>query len=117
MLGAQHERRPTTVLIADNRAEDRRQLRVVLEGMGHTVVETSNGQEALASIRTARPDVIVSAVLMPGVDGFELCRQLQQDPDLRHVPCVFTTATSGPQYAELAQDVGAVRLILKPVDP
>jgi PAS domain S-box-containing protein len=114
----QPEPRAATFLIVDDSAEDRQRLRVVLEGMGHAVIEVSNSQQALAEARRTRPDIILSDIHMPGADGFELCRRLQQDPDLRHVPFVFVTAAySAPQYQKFAQDVGAVRVLSKPLKP
>lgn len=107
----------TTVLIADDRAEDRRLLRLVLERMGHQVIEAENGQAALDQARSSVPNLILSDILMPEMDGFTLCRRLQEDPHLRHVPFVFVTATYGEQrYQEFAADVGAARVLLKPFD-
>jgi putative two-component system response regulator len=104
-----------TVLIADDRAEDRRLLRLVLEHMGHKVVEASNGVQALELARRVRPDMVLSDILMPEMDGFELCRKLQEDDGLRHVPLVFVTATySEPRYQEFASEVGAAKVLLKP---
>ena len=105
------------VLIADSHAEDRERLRDLLEGMGHAVIETSNAQDALAEARKNRPDLVLSDVLIPGIDGFELCRWFQQDPGLRHVPFVFVTAAYADlEYAQFASDVGAVRVLRKPVN-
>jgi putative two-component system response regulator len=107
----------TTVLIADDRAEDRRLLSVVLKRMGHSVVEAPNGQRALELARSSVPDLILSDILMPEMDGFTLCRRLQEDPRLRHVPFVFVTATYGEQrYQKFAVDVGATRVLIKPFE-
>jgi len=105
------------VLIADDRHEDRRLLRLIVESMGHEVVEASDGQQALERARAARPDLVLSDILMPHLDGFSLCRELQKDPLLRHVPFAFVTATYGePKYRKFAEDVGAVKVLLKPYD-
>lgn len=107
----------TTVLIADDREEDRRLMRLVLERMGHAVIEAANGQLALDQARSSAPNLVLSDILMPEMDGFTLCRRLQEDPRLRHVPFVFVTATYGEQrYQDFAADVGAVRVLLKPFD-
>ncbi len=107
-----------TVLIADERTEDRQLLRGVLEGMGHAVIETGNAKDALAEAQKSRPDLMLSDILMPGADGFELCRWFQQDPDLRHVPFLFIAGVyNAPEYEQFAQDVGAARVLPKPIDP
>lgn len=106
------------VLIADDRWEDRKLLRLVAESMGHQVLEAADGQEALTLARKARPDLILSDVLMPRVDGFSLCRELQKDQVLRHVPFAFVTANYGEaKYRKFAEELGAVRVLLKPYDP
>lgn len=107
-----------TVLIVDDRAEDRQSLRITLEDMGHAVIETSNAQDAIAEARKTRPDLILSDILMPRVDGFELCRWFQQDSELRHLPFAFVTQEySAPEYDQFARDVGAVRVLSKPLEP
>jgi CheY-like chemotaxis protein len=108
----------TTVLVVDDSAEARQQLRFLLEDLGHAVIEASNVQQALALVRQATPDMILSDIQMPRVDGFELCRQLQQDQTLRPVPLVLITEeSSGPDMQRFAQDVGAVAVLMKPVTP
>jgi PAS domain S-box-containing protein len=108
-MGAQRGPRAATVLIAQDRVEDQQVLRAELEGMGYAVIEASNCQHALAEARRARPDIILSGMQVCGANGFELCRQLQQDADLRHVPVVFVTAASSVrQVGQFAQDAGAV---------
>jgi two-component system, chemotaxis family, chemotaxis protein CheY len=108
----------TTVLVVDDSAEARQQLRFLLEDLGHAVIEASNVQQALALVRQATPDMILSDIQMPRVDGFELCRQLQQDQTLRPVPLVLIKEeSSGPDMQRFAQDVGAVAVLMKPVTP
>ncbi len=115
---AVRESRVATVLVVDDSAEVRQQLRLLLEEMGHAVIEASNVQQALALVRRATPDMILSAIQIPGVDGFELCRQLQQDPTLRHVPTALITEEFGePDKQRFAKDVGAVAVLKKPVTP
>jgi putative two-component system response regulator len=103
------------VLIVDDRADDRRLLRLVLERMDHRVVEATNGEEAYELARSAMPDLVMSDILMPVMDGFTLCRKLQGDVALRRIPFVFVTATYAERrYQEFASEVGAARVLLKP---
>lgn len=105
------------VLIADDRIEDRKLLRVVLEGMGHSVTEACDGEQALSAARAQHPDAILSDILMPRMDGFALCRELQKDPELRTIPFVFVTATYGErQSQEFATELGAARVLTKPFE-
>jgi PAS domain S-box-containing protein len=113
---AVRESRVATVLVVDDSTEARQLLRLLLEDMGHAVIEASNVQQALALVRQATPNMILSDIQIPGVDGFELCRQLQQDPTLRHVPlALITEEFSKPDIQRFAQDLGAVAVLRKPV--
>src|SRR5512138_196623 len=92
-------------------------MRRVLERDGHRVIDTADGAEALTLARTELPDLVLSDILMPGMDGFTLCRRLQADPDLRHVPFIFVTGTFGDdKYQQFAREVGASRILNKPFD-
>jgi len=62
-------------------------------GHGYTVESACNGTDALEKARKAPPDLIISDILMPEMDGFELCRRIKTDDKLRKVPLVFYTAT------------------------
>lgn len=105
------------VLVADDRPEDRKLLRVLLEGQGHAVTEAGNGEQALAAARDHRPDLILSDILMPRMDGFTLCRALQKDPTLCDVPFVFVTATYAEREStDFASEIGAARVLTKPFE-
>jgi CheY-like chemotaxis protein len=106
-----------TILVVDDRREHRKATRQVLERAGHRVIETDGGQAALDRARIERPDLVLSDVLMPGMDGFTLCRRAQEDADLRHVPFVFMSGTfSDPRYEQCAAELGAVAVLPKPLD-
>jgi putative two-component system response regulator len=107
----------TTVLIVDDRAEDRMLMRLILENMGHRVIEAADGASALHLLQHTTPDLILSDILMPMLDGFEFGRRLQQNATLRHVPFVFVTATYGEtRFEELAAAVGADHVLRKPIE-
>ncbi len=108
----------THVLVVDDIEDSRYLLRSVLEGQGFAVTEAINGLDALASARRARPDVIVSDAMMPGMDGFALCRAWMQDDSLRLIPFVFYSATyTSIEDEQLALALGAVRYLIKPQEP
>ncbi|MGC8988989.1 MAG: PAS domain S-box protein [Verrucomicrobiia bacterium] len=101
----------------DDMAETRHQLQVLLRSKGFEVVEAGDGSEALKKAHEARPDLIISDILMPVMDGFALCRACKKDPVLQFVPFVFYPATyTDPKDEELALSIGADRFVVKPVE-
>ncbi len=106
------------ILSVDDKAENLYMLEALLRGHGHEVDSASNGFDALRLAERGAYDVIVSDILMPRMDGFQLCRELQKDDRLRHIPLIFYTATyTDPNDAAFALSLGAVRFLTKPLDP
>jgi two-component system, cell cycle sensor histidine kinase and response regulator CckA len=106
------------VLIVEDKPENRYLLRAVLQGHGYAVDEASNGAEALTSARQEPPNLIISDLLMPVMDGYTLLRQWKADERLRTIPFVVYTATyTEPRDERLALDLGADAFIIKPVEP
>ncbi len=105
------------ILIVEDDENSNLLLTTALEGMGHEAVSAENGESALRMMYRSPPDLVISDVMMPGMDGFELCRIIKTDPQLRHIPLVFYTATfTEPEDRELALSLGASRFIVKPID-
>jgi PAS domain S-box-containing protein len=108
----------TRVLIVDDEQKNLYLLQVLLTANGYTVSTAQNGSEALDSIYRDLPDVIVSDILMPVMDGFTFCRTCKADPHLSLVPFIFYTATyTDPKDEDLALSLGAERFIIKPTEP
>ena len=107
-----------SVLIVDDREQELYLLQKVLEGHGYTVLSASNGEEALQAARKNPPDIIVSDIMMPVMDGFRLCREWMEDERLQSIPFVFYSATyTEAKDEKLALSLGAVRFIVKPAEP
>ena len=108
----------TKILVVDDDTQGLYMLRTLLEGHGYEVETAVNGQIALEKARTAPPNIIVSDILMPVMDGFNLCRTWMQDKELQTTPFVIYTATyTDAKDEELALSLGAVRFIRKPSEP
>jgi hemerythrin-like metal-binding protein len=103
-------------LIVENHVENRNLLKLLLNANQYRVTDAGNGLEALVTARSDPPDVIVSNVLMPNMDGFDLCRAWMQDPALRAIPFIFySDQYVRPDQEQFAMALGAVRYLIKPV--
>jgi two-component system cell cycle sensor histidine kinase/response regulator CckA len=90
------------ILTVDDSPVNRRFLCTLLSAHGHEVREAKDGGDVLAMVRASRPDLIISDVLMPVVDGYQLLRQLREDPTTSRIPVVFYTAHTGARAMALA---------------
>jgi CheY-like chemotaxis protein len=107
-----------TILIVDDHEENRYHLQVLFRSSGFEVATAANGAEALAIARQTPPDLVVSDVLMPVMDGFALCRAWVGDPLLQSVPLVFYSATyTDARDQDFALSLGARHFIVKPEAP
>jgi PAS domain S-box-containing protein len=107
-----------TILIVEDHAISRQMLGNLLGYKGHRVLEAADGAGALALARRERPDLVVTDVVMPRVDGLELVRRLRADPGLASTPAIFYTAASVRTGAQHLEDVcGNCRVLAKPSDP
>jgi len=102
-----------TVLVVDDNADMRTYLTRVLSPIW-TVRTTADGEEALAAVLAELPDIVLTDVMMPRVDGFQLLRALRADPATRHVPVIMLTARAGQEAAVEGLDAGADDYLAKP---
>ncbi len=107
-----------SVLIVDDGAENRYYLEALLKGNGYSARSAHNGAQALESALNDPPDLIVSDILMPVMDGYTLCREWRANARLKAIPFVFYTATyTEKKDEELALGLGADRFVVKPQEP
>ncbi len=108
----------THVLIVDDKNDNLYYLQSLLTGSGYTVEVASHGAEALVKARQRAPQIIVSDLLMPVMDGYTLLRHWKTDTKLQSVPFIVYTATyTEPEDEKLALSLGADAFILKPCEP
>jgi serine phosphatase RsbU (regulator of sigma subunit)/CheY-like chemotaxis protein len=105
---------PVEILIVEDSAVQAVRLQYTLEDHGFQVLTARNGQEALASLRHHQPTLIISDIVMPGVDGYELCRQVKADEQLKEIPIILLTALSDLQDVVKALSNGADNFVTKP---
>lgn len=105
------------VLIVDDLAANRQLLSGLLTREGYTVETADDGAAALEAIERAAPDLVLTDVMMPRVDGFELCRRLKQHPTTRLIPVVLVTSLSEREDRLVGINAGADDFLHKPIDP
>src|SRR5512134_492982 len=107
-----------TILIVDTNPADRRAYTTLLGNFGHRLLEASDGAQALEVARSELPDLVISDILMPHIDGFTMVRRLHAEPLLAGVPVIFQTVSYlEPEIQRLAQASGVKHVLAKPADP
>jgi putative two-component system response regulator len=106
----------STILIVDDESAGRQTLESILEGQGYRLEMAENGQEALEKASQLLPDVILLDVMMPVMDGFEVCKRIRNNPALAEIPIIMLTALDDRQSFLNGLDSGADDYITKPYD-
>lgn len=106
------------ILIVDDNAVSRDLLTTLLANKGYEIQQAADGVEALALARATRPDLIVTDILMPTMDGYEFVRQLRLDPAIANTAVIFCTADyHGRDTQKLARTCGVTHILVKPCEP
>lgn len=103
-----------TILIVDDDPINLKVLQGVLKETGYKILVANSGERALYQVQHQPPDLILLDVLMSGLDGFETCRQLKQDPTVAGIPVIFMTALSDVESKVRGFESGGVDYITKP---
>jgi adenylate cyclase len=106
---------PATILVVDDLPQNIRLMEAILSPRGYRVVSATSGREALERVASDPIDLVLLDILMPGIDGYEVCRSLRAEPATRFLPVVMITA-SGDQQKVAATEAGADDFIAKPFD-
>ena len=105
-----------TVLTVDDSPSIRQMIKVTLEPAGHNVIEAGDGAQGLAKAQAGRPDLVITDLNMPVMNGMELIRALRKQPSLTGLPIVFLTGHGDVPKTVRAMKAGAVDFLTKPVD-
>src|SRR5512142_2530492 len=104
------------VLVVDDILSNVKLLEAKLSAEYFEVVSAFNGLECLAKVDEAMPDIVLLDVMMPGMDGFEVCRRIKGNPKTAHIPVVMVTALDQPSDRVAGLEAGADDFLTKPVD-
>ena len=104
-----------TVLVVDDAPDSLGFLTETLDAAGYTVLIATDGDSALHLVSQITPDLVLLDAVMPGINGFETCRQLKQDPALLHLPVVFMTGLSETEHVLQGFTAGGVDYVTKPI--
>nr|HPR60200.1 response regulator [Prolixibacteraceae bacterium] len=102
------------ILIVDDFKPNRQLLSVVLQNSGHYIIEASNGEDALYIAEKQKLSLIILDIVMPGIDGFEVCRKLKSNENTKEIPVIFISALNDQKTIQKVFEVGGVDYVSKP---
>ncbi len=106
-----------TILIVDDDHQAQTILMTLFSSQNYAVVTADNGRQGLEQVKKRKPDLIISDIMMPEMNGFRFCRELKQQPEFTDIPFIFYSATFvGQDDQKLALNLGADRFVIKPKD-
>jgi CheY-like chemotaxis protein len=106
---------PLILIVEDH--HDTRQMYAEFLAIGFQVITAANGEDALEVVGAHTPDLLITDLSLPGIDGFELIARLRQDPVLRGMPIICLSGHSGDKLEQRARAAGSDRVLLKPCMP
>jgi two-component system CheB/CheR fusion protein len=110
------ENNPVTILVVEDSPTQAEQLKYFLEEEGYRIISASDGKQALLLLKMAEPSLIISDIVMPEMDGYELCRTIKADEKLKDIPVILLTAMTEPEDVIMALQCGASTFVAKPCD-
>ncbi|MEE9200815.1 MAG: HD domain-containing phosphohydrolase [Candidatus Brocadiales bacterium] len=109
--------RAARILIVDDEPINLKVFGTILKGKGYDFETASNGTEALDAVKEYRPDLILLDIVMPDMNGYEVCQALKKSEDTSHIPVVMVTSLLDRESRHRGLDSGAIDFLCKPVDP
>ncbi len=107
----------TKILIADDNENIREALTYLLEDEGYTLSVAKDGGEALRKVREVTPDILFLDIMMPEVNGYDVCRTIKNDPDLKKTYVIMLTAKGQGDERDRCKEIGADEYVVKPFSP
>lgn len=104
------------ILVVDDYALHRKAARDILEEVGYRVEDAVDGKEGLEAVERFKPDLVLLDLMMPELDGFEVCAQLRANPEYKQLPIMMVTALDDVKSIDRAYEVGATSFVTKPVN-
>ena len=105
------------ILIVDDSASIRQVVKINLATAGHTVTEAVDGQDALAKVQAQKPDLIISDINMPNMDGLTFVRKLKEIPEYKFIPIIMLTTESQEEKKMEGMSIGVKAWLVKPFKP
>lgn len=104
----------TTILCIDDDRDILNLLEKILAGAGYTIITSSDGKQGLIEARNRKPDLILLDIVMPGMDGYEVCKKIKDREETKNIPIIFITAKKEDEDEAKGLKIGAVDYIRKP---
>lgn len=104
-----------SVLVVDDEMLTRDLLRMMLERAGYEVVEAADGHQALQRVNERKPDLVILDVMMPDIDGYQVCRTLREQESTADLPVLMLSAKTQPEAVAEGLRAGATRYLPKPI--
>lgn len=106
-----------TILIADDQLHIIELVTISLEDPRFNIVTAQDGEEAMNKITTIKPDLVLLDVMMPKLDGFEVCRRIKADPETSNIPVILLTSKGHPEDHAKGKECGSNAFLTKPFSP
>ncbi len=105
------------ILVVDDEPDILKTVTFRLEKLGFDIIEATDGQKALALIQEQRPHLIILDLRLPIMNGWEVCRRVKSDDQLKHIPIILLTATAGAVNSRATKELVAEGVLVKPFEP
>lgn len=116
MINEKEKQQPIEILVVEDSVTQSEHLRYTLEQYGHHVAVVSCGEEALQALSGMKPDIVITDIMMPGMDGYQLCALIRNDPKMKDIPVVLLTSLSDVEDVVRGLESKANHFITKPYD-